>query len=478
MELFQLSQNFTKYHLLSCYTQCSMKQIRIKWIICLFVILGNFLGMLDSTTVQLALYPISQGLGISLVQVQWVMIAYMLVLTVFLPFFGKLGDIFPKNKVYSSGFFIFALGALLNVFTPNFTTLIVFRCIEAIGASIMIANGPAVIATLFKGENRGKALGLNACLVAVGGMSGPAIGGAFIHFFGWRTIFLPSIPFAILGGILSYRLLPTFAKKKYFKFDYKGFIYFSIALFALLLTISEGHNWGWKSLKIIILGILTLLFGGLFYFRDKKINYPMINFNMFKIKSFTFGNIAVMTSYMTMFTNGILLPLFLQEIMQHFLILPYSIASSAIAPFAGAYAGKHGSRKLTAIGSSIYILALVIFTTFNTSTQIWQIVFASVVMGCGNGFFQSPSNTAIITSVNKSELGIASGILSLSRNLGNILGVAVTITLFDNFKNNFLQSGATYTQAFLNSYHLTMCFGMLFGLICLSSSLIAYKNKA
>ena len=454
--------------------------VKLKWIICVLVILGNFLGMLDSSTVQLALYPISQGLNITLNQVQWVIIAYMLVLTVLLPLFGKLGDIFPKNKVYSSGFFIFGLGAILNYLSPNFAMLITFRCIEAIGASIMLANGPAAIASMFKGKNRGKALGLNASLVAVGGLLGPAVGGACIHYFGWRTIFLPSVPFAIFGGILSYKLIPSYVNKKEFKFDYKGFIYFTIALFALLLGISEGYHWGWKSLRIAALGIMTLVFGALFYFRDKKINYPMINFKMFKIKAFTFGNIAVMTSYMTMFTNAILLPLFLQGVLQlnafitGLLILPYSIASSIVAPFAGSYAGKYGSRILTQIGPSIYILALIIFTTFNTDTKMWEIVFASLIMGVGNGCFQSPSNTAIITSVNKEELGIASGILSLSRNVGNILGVAITITLFESFKNILSYKGETYS--FLSAYHYTMFVGIIFGITCFTCAHIAYKE--
>ncbi len=347
----------------------------------------------------------------------------------------------------------------------------------------MIANGPAVIATLFKGEDRGKALGINACLVAVGGMSGPAVGGALINYFGWRTIFLPSVPLAIAGAIFSYKLLPYYIKKKPFKFDYRGFFYFTIALFALLLAISEGHTWGWKSIKIITLGVMTLIFGGLFYFRDSKINYPLINFKMFKIKTFTFGNIAVMTSYMTMFTNGILLPLFLQEIVKYnalitgLLILPYSVASSIVAPFAGSYAGKHGSRTLTILGPSIYILALIIFTTFNAHTQMWEVILASVIMGIGNGCFQSPSNTAIITSVKKEELGIASGILSLARNLGNILGVAVTITLFESFRNLLTENGIPYQKAFLQSYHWTMCFGIGFGIICLSCAAFAYKNQ-
>lgn len=460
-----------------------MTRKQIKWLLCLLIIIGNFLGMLDSSTVNLALYPISKGLNITLSQVQWVVIAYMLVLTVLLPFFGKLGDIFSKNKVYAAGFLTFAIGAFLNFTAETFVLLILYRCIEALGASIMIANGPAVIAKLFKGKDRGKALGINACIIAIGGMSGPAVGGLLINSFGWHTIFLPSVPIALLGAIFSYKLLPSYVKKKKFKFDYKGFLYFTVALFALLLGISEGHSWGWKSLRIILLGGITLIFGGLFYFRDSKINYPLINFKMFKIKTFTFGNMAVMTSYMTMFTNGILLPFFLQEIAKYnafvtgLLILPYAVASSAVAPFAGSYAGKHGSRTLTILGPLIYILALIIFTTFNTHTQMWEIVLASIIMGIGNGCFQSPSNTAIITSVNNEELGIASGILSLSRNLGNILGVAVTITLFESFRNIFLHSGHVYQKAFLMSYHLTMGFGIIFGIFCFIFSYIAYNPK-
>jgi MFS family permease len=114
----------------------------------------------------------------------------------------------------------------------------------------MLANGPAVISTLFRGKNRGKALGINGSLVAVGGLLGPAIGGILINYFGWRTIFLPAFIISLIGGILSYKLVPSYIRKKNFKFDYKGFIYFSIALCALLLAISEGYSWGWKSLKI------------------------------------------------------------------------------------------------------------------------------------------------------------------------------------------------------------------------------------
>ena len=462
-----------------------MSHKKIKWTMFVIAAVGNFIAMLDATTVNLALYPMSVDLHVTMSQIQWVMIAYMLVLTVFLPFFGKLGDIFPKNKLYALGFSIFALGAFLNTTAPTFGLLVTYRCIEAIGASIMLSNAQAIIAGIFKKERRGKALGLNGCIVAIGGMSGPALGGILINAFGWHSVFIPCIPVAIMGAYYSWKMLPHAIKTKRenFKFDYKGFLYFTISLFALLLAISEGHTWGWSSVKIITLGIVTLVFGGLFYFRDHKINYPLINFSLFAIKPFTFGNLAVMTSYMSMYTNSILLPFFLQEILKYnplvtgLLILPYSVTLSVTAPISGRLSGKFGSRYLTLAGPVVFISALILFCMYDKNVQMWQIIFASGIMGIGNGLFQSPSNNAIMTSVKKDEFGIASGILALSRNMGNILGVAVTITLFETFRNFYTEAGKLYDSAFLISYRLTMCFGILFGIACFIFAFIAYRKE-
>ena len=177
------------------------------------------------------------------------------------------------------------------------------------------------------------------------------------------------------------------------------------------------------------------------------------------------------------------MPFYLQELLKFnallsgLLILPYSVTLSFIAPISGRLSGKYGSRYLTLAGPVVYIIALLIFTTFDKNTQIWEIVMASGIMGIGNGLFQSPSNNAIMTSVRKEELGIASGILALSRNMGNILGVAVTITLFETFRDVFLSGGQIYETAFLRSYHTTMCFGILFGAACLLFAYIAYKPQ-
>ena len=354
-----------------------MRLNNVKWVIFTIIATGNFLGMLDSTIVNLALYPMARDLGVSISQVQWVIIAYTLVLTVFLPFWGKIGDMVPKNKLYASGYILFALGSLLNATARSLPFLIAFRCIEALGASIIISNASSVIASLFKGKDRGKALGLNGCLVAVGGLLGPSLGGMLIQVFNWHAIFIPAIPIALFGVYYSYKMVPSvISQKEKIKFDYPGFIYFTISLFALLLAISEGYHWGWSSIKILTLGVVCLGFGFLFYYRDHTISYPMINFNLFSIKPFTFGNLAVMTSYMAMFTNTILLPFYLQDILKFkpfitgLIILPYSVVLMVTAPLSGSAAGKYGSRYLTLAGPIVTFCALSIFILFDKNTPV------------------------------------------------------------------------------------------------------------
>ncbi len=337
---------------------------------------------------------------------------------------------------------------------------------------------------LFKGPDRGKALGLNACAVATGGLLGPSLGGILIQNFNWNYIFLPTAIIALFGAYYAKKMLPTaITNREKFKFDYLGFIYFTISLMAFLLAISKGQQWGWGSGGIITLAIITLLFGYLFYYQDHKISYPMIDFNIFAKKAFTFGNLAVMTSYMAMFTNTILLPYYLQDILNFeplktaLIILPYSIVLMIAAPISGYYAGKYGSKYLILAGPIVVFVVLSLFVLFDKNTPIIAIMALSGIMGLANGLFQSPANTAIISSVKKQELGIASGILALSRNMGNILGVSITISLFATFTDAFSNVGLDYDTAFLKSYRYTMAIGMFFAFLCAIFSFMAYRDK-
>lgn len=453
----------------------------LKWIIAYVTIVGNFIAMLDSSTVNIALYKISQTLNEPMTSVQWVVVGYMLILTVFLPFFGKLCEICHRNKLYATGFLIFALGSFLSFLSHNLPMLIASRCVEAFGASILVSNSVVIIASMFRGRKRGKALGINGAIVALGSMSGPALSGILINYFGWNTIFLPGCFIALLFAFFSYKLIPSYkqAKKKE-KFDYKGFLYFTIFLFSLLTTISQGHIWGWSSKKITVLVIIFVIATIMFVIRELKVSYALIDFSLFRIKSFTLGNIAMNLSYWGVAGMGVLFPLFAQRTMGFspmttgFIVLSYAVSLIITAPIAGNIAGKKGSRWLTFAGGVVFTLTLLFFSTFNQQTPIYMLVLAQMMLGFANGLFQSPSNMGVLSEVDNKHLGTAGGILALARNTGMIIGIAMAINILEIFEHTLQKQGQ---EVFLSAYQHTAFILSLFALTCTIFAYQAYKNE-
>ncbi len=460
----------------------SLHNSDLKWMIIWVTVIGNFISMLDSTTVNIALYEISKSLNEPVTAVQWVVVSYMLILTVFLPFFGKLSGICPRNKLYASGFLIFSFGSLLSFLSHSLPMLIASRCIEAFGASILVSNALSIIASMFKGKNRGKALGMNGAIVAFGSMSGPALAGVLINYFGWNTVFLPGCIISFIAAILSYRLIPAYHPPVVdSKFDYKGFLYFTVFLFSLLTTISQGHVWGWESGKIKILVLLFIISTIMFIVRELKVSYALVDFALFKIKSFTLGNIALNLSYWGVFGIGITFPLYAQKVIglspmiTGFIVLTFSVSLILTAPVAGSIAGKKGSKYLTLGGGIMFTLALILFSSLNETAPVWKMIAAELMMGVGNGLFQSPSNMGILSEVDTKHLGVAGGMLALARNTGMIMGIAVAINILEILLSYF--TAAAVSNPFLSAYQYTVRFLAVFAIICTVFAYFAYKNE-
>ena len=460
-----------------------MSKSQYQWTIFSIIATGSFLGMLDSSTVNVALYKISQHFQAKLEDVQWVITAYMLVLTIFLPLFGRLCDNFSKKKLYTFGFIFFAFGSFLNTIATSLPLLIGFRCIEAIGASILLSNSTAIVASIFKNKKRGKALGILGSIIALGGMLGPAVGGILINFFTWRAVFIPAIPIALLGAYFSYKIIPNNCIETKFKFDTLGFISFAIFMTSLLMLTTKARIWGINSSNTIITFLILIFFSLLFIIIEKTATCPLVKFELFKNKSFTLGNIALSLSYMGLFANGVLFPLYFQEILKFtplqvgLFCLPFSIALVSTAPIAGNLAGKYGSRILTTLGPILVSFGLLIFTTFKLHANILFIIIAQFLLGMGNGFFQSPTNTAIMNTASKENRGSASGILALFRNAGMIIAVSMAISIFDTLIKIFTSSKINYQNAYIYSYHITLYIGIIFSLLCSIISNIAYRKK-
>ena len=464
----------------------SEQTTKLKWIIFTVSAIGGFLAMMDSNTVNVALYEIANDFNININAAQWAVTAYILILSTFLTLFGKLNDLVSRSNLYALGYLIFAFGAFLNTFSFNLPVLILSRIVQALGASILLSNNYAIISSIFKGNERAKALGFSTALMALAGMSGPILGGFLMHYFSWRSIFIPSIIIGLVGAYCSKKYIPEIVHKSEFKFDYFGMVYMLIAILSMLMVISKGHDWGWLSNRIIIFGILFFIFSIIFYFQEKKISYPVVNFELFRSKVFTYGNFALLIAYFALFTNALLFPFYTQKVlgqspvMTAVLILPFSIMFMLLALLNGKLTKKLHSSILMTTGTILIVLGYVFFTTVGDTLTYWNIIIAQALIGAGSGCYQPSVNALIVSVAPMGKMGIASGILAMFRNVGMLLGITISISIFDFAKNNALNNGLNETLAFVKGYHCAIYWAIFFGIVCTILSYLshrAYKDE-
>lgn len=454
---------------------------KVKWSIFTVSAIGGFLAMMDSNTVNVALYEIAKNFNITIPEAQWAVTAYILILSTFLTLFGKLNDLISRKKLYALGYLVFALGALFNTLSFNLITLILSRIVQATGASILLSNNYAIISSIFKGNKRAKALGFSTALMALAGMSGPIIGGFLMHYISWRAIFIPSIIIGLLGAYFSMKVIPEIIHKNEFHFDYPGMGYMLISTLSMLLIISKGHDWGWGSNRIICLFITFVIFSIIFYFREKSYEYPVLNFELFKSKVFTYGNFALLVAYFALFTNALLFPFYTQEVlgetplMTAVLILPFSIMFMVLALLNGKLTKKLHSSILMTTGTILIILGYILFTTISDSLNLVNILIAQALIGAGSGCYQPSVNALIVSVAPIGKMGIASGILAMFRNVGMLLGISISVSIFDYIKNARLEDGIQQTQAFVDGYHYAIYWAIFFGIICAILSYMSHK---
>ncbi|MBP2653065.1 MAG: drug resistance transporter, EmrB/QacA subfamily [Firmicutes bacterium] len=453
-----------------------------QWLVLGVTAIGTFMSTLDSSIVNVALPSITNWFQVDLTLAQWVVSAYLLVISSLLPIFGRAGDIYGQRLVYTSGFIVFTASSAACGFSSSILLLIASRVFQAIGASMLMANAPAIVAKTFSPALRGRALGIVGSVVALGTMTGPSLGGILIGAFGWEAIFYVNIPIGIAGFILGRFILPVGKKRHDESFDVVGASLFSLGICSLLLVLSHGGDWGWTSHRVTS-GILLAFISLLFFIRvEKQINHPMIDLTLFHNWPFLAGNLSGLLSFMTMSSNLILLPFYLSTILQlnpthiGLLITPFPLVMGITAPLSGYLSEKISPVILTTCGLTITAAGLVFLANLGPETALWQVAVIQAVLGIGNGLFQAPNNNSIISSVEQSKAGIAGSLNALTRNIGMVIGTAIAVSIFENRRHYLLASIAQpdlsqNTTAFLSAYHTALLTGAAFAVLAAAISL-------
>jgi EmrB/QacA subfamily drug resistance transporter len=403
-----------------------------KWLILSSVSLGTFMATLDGSIVNISLPKIAEAFGIGISTVEWVSVAYLLVMGSLLLPFGRLGELLSFKRVYLVGFVLFTVASVLCGLAPSAQVLVGSRVLQGVGAAMLQAMGPAIVARTFGPGERGRALGLNAISVSIGLSLGPALGGFLTEFGTWRAIFFVNAPIGLIAVLWAGRVLRDEGRREGVAFDMPGAVLSSLAVLGLLLALSEGEAWGWTS--PIVMGLL-LGFGvlGVAFVRvERRAAHPMLDLGLFRIRTFAAGNASVVAAFVGLFTATFLLPFFLESA-AHFspldaglLLTPVPITQAVVAPFSGALSDRIGTRWPASLGVVVLVIGLLSLTQLPTAFAVTDLVWRLVLVGFGMGMFMSPNSSAVLGSVPPHRIGTASGTLAQMRIDGQALGIALS----------------------------------------------------
>ncbi|PKM76412.1 MAG: MFS transporter [Firmicutes bacterium HGW-Firmicutes-15] len=442
-----------------------------RWYVFATVSIGTFMSTLDSSIVNVALPTISGQFHAELSLLQWTVTAYLLAITSLLPVFGRLADMFGRKRIYVSGFVIFTIGSALCGLAPGIWFLVGTRVLQAVGAAMLMSNSAAIIVDIFPFQERGKALGLTGTVVALGSMSGPALGGLLIGLAGWRSIFYINLPLGIIGYLVAHSLLPEDKPGKgQESFDFAGAFLFAGGMISLLFAINTGSAWGWSNPPILLGMFLGLALLTLFIINERRVSHPMIALSLFRNRPFIIGNICGWLSFVAMFANTMLLPFYLQQILNYtpsqvgLLMTAFPVAMAITAPISGQASDKFGPLLLTSGGLAVSALGLFYFSTLTAAATFYQVIPGSLIMGVGAGMFQSPNNSSVMSSVPPPKLGLAGGISSLVRNVGMITGIALSVSLFELW-GGITRPSINQIPIFMQAYHRVMLVAMAISLL-------------
>jgi EmrB/QacA subfamily drug resistance transporter len=411
--------------------------------IIVIVAIGTFMSALDSSIVNISLPTISNYFSVSLTTVEWVILSYLIIITSLLLALGKLGDLYGHKKVYNIGFIIFTAGSLVCALSPTIIILIISRALQAVGAGMLMSMGPAIITINTPPKDRGKSLGTIAVSVSVALIIGPVLGGFLTSYFGWQSIFYVNIPIGIGVFIWATKTLPSTKSKEVILFDFSGAILLFLALIAVIFPLSYADKIGWKNPYIISCLSMDAVLLAIFFIVEARIKNPMLDLKLFKNRLFSMGNLSLMLNFMAQFCVTLIVPFYLIQLREFspsrsgLILIAGPIVVMIVAPLAGFIADKIDARYISSAGMALASVGLFLLSTLNENTKIYIMIIYSVIVSLGIGFFQTPNNSAIMGSVSHSYRGIASSMIATMRNMGMVLGVAISGSIFSSRFNYF-----------------------------------------
>lgn len=409
-----------------------------RWLVLVMVMTGVFLSTMDSGMINVALPTIMRSFKLSIEHAEFIVTIYLLTITVTLVFWGRLADRLGRGNVYLTGMLFFALGSLACYFSPSYRLLLASRFFQAIGASMMMSSGPALVKMVFPTGYLGRSLGLVGIATACGLLTGPYICGQLLTLFSWRSIFLVTLPVSfaalLIGWFYIFPGLSSAQPRVQSPFDWQGsFCWGAIVGVGLamlhrldrLLTLSNG-----------VLLILFLLLVGVFARVEKKAAAPILPISLLQKRFYWVAVLTAAISFAALFAVLVLLPFYLDyvshlevhQIGKVMMAVPATLI--LLAPISGWLYDKIGARFLTTAGLGLCCLALLGLASVTADSSMVAVTVQLALLGAGQSVFLTPNSASVLSQVGEEHAGITAGILATARNFGMVSGATLAAALF------------------------------------------------
>lgn len=396
------------------------------------VLSGALMSRIQDTALSIANPSLMVDFGVPAATIAWISLAPMLLSASLLTIFGRLADLRGRRNLYALGIVIFGVGSAFCALSPTFAVLVVARIVQGLGGTLMAANSVAYLIDIYAPSRRGFVVGLWEAGIATGSGIGPLIGGAVIEVAGWQGSFAMIVPMAIaMVAAVPFAMKEPPREPGSPRFDLAGAVLFGVGVAAFLYSLTQASVAGWTSPIVLGSQAVAVACGVLFVRVENRVESPMIDLRMFRSRTFTAGNLAKVAGYLPFAAHGFLLPFYLKEVLG---LPPTGVGSILVALPAGMFAAslvsgplsdRIGTRVLAPAGLALQAVGCVVLAVATADQGVWAPVVGTLLGGIGIGAFIAPNDSAILAASPRDRIGVANGILGVSRTAGLLLGVAI-----------------------------------------------------
>lgn len=402
------------------------------------LMMASFMTVLNTNMIRVAVGELLRAFEISVTRLTWVFTSYTLVYAILMPIFGRVGDMYGRKRLFLGGLTLFAAGSAMCSAAWSFESLVVFRCVQALGAAAVYPNALIMATDLFGPERRGRVLGIWAASSSLGSMIGPTVGGFLAEFWSWQSIFFVNIPIAVSAVAAGYvQLRESRAAGRRDPFDFGGALALGLAVLSLLLYLTSIRDWGWATWRAPVLLGACAASVAIFVRVERRSRLPMVDLGMFRNPAMVVSLVLGMIHMFCGQGSTFMMPLFLTEVKKFspaimgLILFPGSLAGVIGSPISGSIADRFGSRRPVIAGMLARSAANVMFALMTSASQVWAIISLRFVLAFGGSATWSPLLSFVLAENPPERGGVVVGVFNMVRMIGGILGTTLTGMIID-----------------------------------------------